>query len=266
VGGAIAIAYWEIVLRAGLRDDFRNLFVINRDRVHGRIVLSTMWAVAKKGSTMGPSFYLVAVTAILLLLIVRRKQQSPLFVASIMGAVGYGAFITYHGWLMPRYYLVPMPLMAIALVLALAELAQSRHFPLRVATFGLTAMLLVSCVSQMRTLLVWSRNPSYSYVQAAEAIYRIIDRDPSNNRVVLSIVSEQLALLTGESGVFINPVYGTMELRPRIMLYKPGWNITFKLEPEKGISSQQLVDVEPIFGDDEAHSQLMLYKITLDQH
>jgi hypothetical protein len=197
--------------------------------------------------------------------IVRRKRQAPLFIASMLGVAGYGAFIVYHGWLIPRYYLVPMPLMAIALVLALAGMAQSRLLPFRLLTAALTAMLLLSCVSQIRTLLLWSRNPSYSYVQAAQAIYRIIDRDPSNDRVVLSSVSEQMALLTGESGVFVNPVYGTTELRPRILRYKPGWSITFDLaEPEKGIYSEQLVDREPIFGDDRVHSQLLLYKLTLN--
>lgn len=263
--GVIAIAYGAIVLRAGLADDFSNLFAINKGRIHGRILLSTVWAAAKQGSTMGPLFYLVAVAAMLSFPIVRRKRQAPLFIASMLGVAGYGAFIVYHGWLIPRYYLVPMPLMAIALVLALAGMAQSRLLPFRLLTAALTAMLLLSCVSQIRTLLLWSRNPSYSYVQAAQAIYRIIDRDPSNDRVVLSSVSEQMALLTGESGVFVNPVYGTTELRPRILRYKPGWSITFDLaEPEKGIYSEQLVDREPIFGDDRVHSQLLLYKLTLN--
>jgi hypothetical protein len=179
---------------------------------------------------------------------------------------GYGAFIVYHGWLMTRYYLVPMPLMAIALVLALEGMAQSRHLPLRLVPFAFTAMLLISCVGQIRTLLLWSRNPSYSYVQAAQAIYRVIDHDPSKNRVVLSTVSEQMALFTADPGVFVNPVFGTTDLHHRILRYKPGWLIAFdKTGPDKGVYSQQLVDSEPIFGDDSARSQLLLYKLTLDQ-
>jgi hypothetical protein len=266
VAGALSIVYYAIVRRAGLTDDYNNLFAINKARIHGRIILSTMWAAAKYGSMIGPTFYFVAVAAIVLFLIVCRRQQSPLFVAAILGALGYGAFIVYHGWLVPRYYLVPVPLIAIALTLALAGTAQSKHFPVRLLTFALTTALFISCIRQIRTLLAWTRNPSYSYVQAAEAIYRIIDRDATKNRIVLSSVSEQMALLTGESGVFINPDYGTTELRSRILQYQPGWEITFDpVGPQQGIYSHQLVDVEPIFGDDSIHYRLLLYRLTPDQ-
>jgi hypothetical protein len=264
----IAVGYRAMIVRAGLVPDFDNLFAINRGRIHGRILLSTLWAVAKEGSTMGPVFYYVATAAILLVVLVRRNRQSPLFVASILGVAGYGAFITYHGWLMTRYYVVPMPLVAMALASALAVLAQSRALPLCLISGVLTTVLLFSCLGQIHTMLVWMRNPSYSFYQASAAIYRIIDRDPSKNRVVLGASSEQVALLTDEPGIFVNQTFGTVGLRTRVLTLKPGWFIDFDgVGPEtlsalQGLESVQFVDSEPAFGDDGIHYQLLLYKLT----
>jgi len=268
VAVALAVAYYAAVVHAGLTRDYYDLFAINHAHIHGRIVPVVLWNVAKKGALIGPVFYAVAAVSLLLAALFLRKDPAPLLVASVLGIAGYGAFITYHGWLMERYYLVPVALIAMALVLSLTRLANSGVLALRLAASALSAVLLIDCIVQIHTLSIWTRNPNYGYAQAADALYRVIDRDPSANRVVISVVGEQLAMFTGERGIFINDVYGTQPLRLRVLEYKPGWLIGFDgvsdqaVNALSGLYTRQLVDSEPAFGDDGFHFRMYLYKLS----
>jgi hypothetical protein len=187
--------------------------------------------------------------------------------ASVVGVAGFGAFIAYHGWLMPRYYLAAVPLVAMAVALVLERMSQSEAVWTRVAGAGAVAVLAVFSIDAMRTLGAWTWRPSYSYVEASRVVYRAIDNDPGGNRVVLSSFGQQIALLTAERGSFLNAIYGTADLREMVQTRHPGWMITFdRMEPQaeaaiKGIYTAEFVSSAPAFGDDGIHYRLMLYRL-----
>ncbi len=251
------IAYYALAHHRGFGADYHNLFLINRDRVHSSIVLSTMISAAREGATIGTVFYGVAIAATVLALILVRSR-SPLLVAALIGIAGYGAFITYHGWLIPRYYIPATPLVVIAAVLSLTELVRSPVSYQRILGCALGGALLVSTLPQIHTLLTWSRKPSYSYAEAAGAIYQNIDHtnDHSSNRVVLGPISESLALYTAENGLFLNDIYGTMPRRDLVRRYQPGWFVSIFRFPTdsdsqlEGYATPQLLETETAFGAD----------------
>jgi 4-amino-4-deoxy-L-arabinose transferase-like glycosyltransferase len=250
-------AYYALVHHNGFGADYHNLFLINRDRVHSSIVFSTMISAVREGATIGTALYGIA-TAVTVLALLLVRSRSPLLVAALIGIAGYGAFITYHGWLMPRYYIPAMPLVVIAAILSLTELARSTVTYQRILGATLGAALLVSTLPQIRTLLTWSRNPSYSYAEAAGNIYQVIDRtnDHPGNRVVFGPISESLALYTAEHGLFLNDMYGTIPRRDLVRLYQPGWFVSifrFPTNPEsqlEGYATPQLLSTEAAFGAD----------------
>jgi hypothetical protein len=250
-------AYYALVHHNGFGADYHNLFLINRDRVHSSIVFSTMIAVIREGATIGTALYGIAITATVLYLLFVRNR-SPLLVASLIGVASYGTFITYHGWLMPRYYLPATPLVVIAAVLSLTELASSPVSYRRILGCALGAALLISTMPQIHTLLTWSSNPSYSYAQAAANIYQIIDQtnDHPGNHVVFGPISESLALYTAEHGLFLNDMYGTIPRRDLVRLYQPGWFVSIFRFPTNsdsqlaGYATPQLLVTEAAFGTD----------------
>jgi len=259
-------AYYALLSHRGFGVDYHNLFPINRDRVHSSIVLSTLISAVREGATIGTALYVIAIAAsVLALLLVRRR--SPLLVASLIGIAGYGAFITYHGWLMPRYYIPSLPLVVIAVLVSLNDLARSASSYQRILAGTLGATLFVSTLPQIHTLLMWSRHPSYTYADAAGAIYQIIDKtaDHPGNRVVLGPISEDLALYTAEPGLFLNDLYSTIPLRELIRLNQPGWFVSIMTLPPHdagqldGYAAPRLVATQTAFGAD-GHT-IYLYRL-----
>ena len=250
-------AYYVLVHHSGFGADYHNLFLINRDRVHSSIVVSTMISAIHEGTTIGTALYGIAIAATVLALVFVRSR-SPLLVAALIGIAGYGVFITYHGWLMPRYYIPATPLVVIAAVLSVTELARSPVSYQRILAATLGAALLVSTLPQIQTLLTWSRTPSYSYAEAADNIYQIIDQANVHpgNRVVLGPISESLALYTAEPGLFLNDIYGTIPRRDLVRTYQPGWFVSIFRFPTgsdtqlEGYATPQLLDTEAAFGVD----------------
>jgi 4-amino-4-deoxy-L-arabinose transferase-like glycosyltransferase len=267
VAAALCLAYFAVVVRAGLLADFMNLFAINRNRVHASILLPTLWSAAREGVSMGAALYLTAAALVLPSVVFWRRTLPPLVTASVVGLAGFGAFITYHGWLLPRYYLAAVPLVAMAVALVLERISQSKAGWARVAGASAAAVLAVFSISAIRTLGAWTWRPSYGYVEASRVVYRAIDNDPGGNRVVLSSFGQQIALLTAERGSFLNAIYGTADLREMVRMHHPGWMVAFdRMEPQaeaaiKGIYTAELVSSAPAFGDDGIHYRLMLYRL-----
>lgn len=249
--------YYAVVHHSGFGADYSNLFSINRDRVHSSIVFSTMVAAFREGATIGTALYGIAIAAIVLAQLFVRNR-SPLLVAALIGVAGYGAFITYHGWLMPRYYIPATPLIVIAAVLSLTKLARSPVPYQRALATTLGVALFFSTLLQIHTVAIWSHNPSYSYAEAARGIYQIIDgtNDHPGNHVVFGPISESVALYTAEHGLFLNDMYGTMPRRDLVRLYQPGWFVSIFRFPTdsnsqlEGYAIPQLVGTETAFGAD----------------
>ncbi len=267
VAAVLLLAWLGMIRHLGLGEDFHHLFSINGGGANRRTILPKLWLVLSDAVSLGPALLGCAAVAIPAALLARRRNLPPLLMPCILGVLGYAIFITYRGWIEPRYYLIPMPLLAIATVLSIQTLAASRLLLLRASAWALGAILLLSCIVQSATMLRWTLHPSYSYVDAARSLYTLIDRDSCSNRVVLGSVSQETALLTGQPGVQLTDVDGLMPLRDEILRYQPGWYIGFDEVPLdtrntlSGIDTIDLVASIPAYGDDWGHHRLNLYRL-----
>ncbi len=259
------------MLKNGGGDDFHHFFVINQGYLYGRMLLPRVWIVMKDGLSIGPALYVTSIAAVLVNFAARRERPQPLLVATLIAATGYGALIAFHGWIGPRYYLVATLLCSMALVLSTVELARSERRPLRVFAVILAAVSALSCVDQIRTQLLWSRYPSYSYSEAAQKLSSIVAHDASGNRVVLGRATEEMALLTGVPLTAVTDRFGLLPLRKAVSLFRPGWLLTLdRVQPvtQTVLSdrySLQLVGSQPVYGDGCGFHRLLLYRLVPTQ-
>jgi 4-amino-4-deoxy-L-arabinose transferase-like glycosyltransferase len=268
VTGALLCLYLVIVNRSGLMIDFKNLFAVNHARIHASLLFPTIWQVMTAGAATSMTLYVLVAVVLIPTLLLYRSTLSPLLLAATTAAVGFAVFITYHGWVMPRYYLPCLPMLAMAVMLALERLAISKRSWVRIYSGVCAAAVAVACLRQIGIVTGWTLHPNYSYLEASKALYRTINADPDGNRVVASLYGEEIALLTSEPGVYVNLVFNTADPERHVIAQRPGWLIVFdevgpyekpKIE---NAYSMQLVQSVPAYGDDESHNNLMLYKLS----
>jgi hypothetical protein len=173
---------------------------------------------------------------------------------------GYLLFIIHINNAQPRYYAVIAFFLIFATSIALRELVQVRKL--------LGIALLVLCMIGMGKGL-WEIGgyilyPEYTFVNAAKGIVSYVDRHPNGNRLVVSVSGNDLSLMTGLPSVCDE--FGTMPLREKIALYKPGWYAAWDdLDPAllADLRSQYSVEAVAAFNafDDDDRDTLVLYKL-----
>ena len=273
--------YYLVFVRPRYLIDYRYLFSAN---AYTGITLATFWTVLRDallaGSWIGGALFTLALAAVVSSVVKLFRQRmcgNPMVVALLLWIFGYGAFLTYHANLQPRYYLVlAIPLtmltaMEFDAVLAggLAESgghARRRVFRLTAVVSG--AALVFAAVSGAWRTISYVRHPEYTWVSAANQISDAVQREaaahPDHSRLVMSISGSDLALMTGLPSICDD--FGTMTLPERVAKYRPGWFATWNdVEDDKMEALApwfRLVRVAtiPAF-DDPDRNVLILYRL-----
>ncbi len=246
--------------------------------------MATFWTVLRDalldGSWIGDTLFALALAAVVgsvADLSLRGLRGNPLPVVLLLWIFGYGAFLTYHANLQPRYYLVlAIPLTMLAAVafdaVLVKALADSDAHAGRLA-FRLTAIvggagLVFAAASGAWQTISFVRHPEYTWVSAASQIHDAVEREtaahPSHSRLVMSISGSDLALMTGLPSICDD--FGTMTLPERVAKFRPGWFATWNdVEDEKMEALApwfRLVRVAtiPAF-DDPDRNVLILYRL-----
>ena len=123
---------------------------------------------------------------------------------------------------------------------------------------------LVLLIPNTMQLVDFVRHPAYSYINAAREIARIVRSDPSQSSLVLSVSGSDLSLMTGLPS--INDDFGTMQLRERVRLYRPGWFLSWnEIDDDKMDELQTLyrpVRIATVPAtEDPDHNLLILYRL-----
>ncbi len=220
VGIAAWGGYFLLFVRPRYLIDYRYLFSAN---AYTGITLSTFWTVISEAlldvSWIGATLSVLALLAVVGTLAAlgfsgfgRGARFNSLPVALLLWIFGYGAFLTYHANLQPRYYLVlaiPLTLLtAIAFDFVIhasvtAAGIGKRVLQLTAIVSGL-ALIFVVC-SGGRQTLAYVRNPEYAWWNAAQEIRGLVDGEmaasqsqggAAHSRMVLSISGSDLSLMT----------------------------------------------------------------------
>jgi hypothetical protein len=267
ISGVVAVSLWLLYFFAWVHPhllaDYQYFFKMNVYakphrwrgwlRVVGNVLRATFWI----GRPLVWAFIILGLSTIVL---ARRTWTSPAFGSSCVAIGGYLLFIIHINNAQPRYYAVIAFFLIFATSIALRELVQVRKL--------LGIALLVLCMIGMGKGL-WEIGgyilyPEYTFVNAAKGIVSYVDRHPNGNRLVVSVSGNDLSLMTGLPSVCDE--FGTMPLREKIALYKPGWYAAWDdLDPAllADLRSQYSVEAVAAFNafDDDDRDTLVLYKL-----
>jgi hypothetical protein len=165
--------------------------------------------------------YPAALAALVLSLVwLRRLWRNPLFTACWMAFAGNAIYILRRqDDYAPRYFLVMLVPLIIALVVTLQEL-KIRN--LNLASL-LAAALGVAVVFDTVQVFGFLLHRQYQFYDAAKSIQAIVDADPTSNRLLLGSSGDQLALMIGVPS--INDGYSSQDLDQKVLVYRPGWYV-----------------------------------------
>jgi len=280
-GLALWCMYFFLLVRPHYLEDYRYLFSANAYtgialEPFSTVVLNTL----SDGMWMGPVLYPCVFAALALVLFWRpRLLTNPLFVALLLWAGGYFAFLAYHNNLQPRYYLVAAVPITALVALALDDLRQPRlraavaaatppraprawasHLPNALALVIVLAIALPDLLQTAGFLL----RPSYDFLAAARAIAATVRADKGHSDLIVSISGSDLTLMTGLPS--INDDFGTAEFADRVRQYHPGWYVAWNdVEDDKADALTPLYNLERVAAypamDDPDRNLLILYRL-----
>jgi hypothetical protein len=200
----------------------------------------------------------------------RGGRRDPLAVTMLLWVFGYGAFLTYHANLQPRYYLViALPFTALV---AMAfewgmELARRWRGALRPAAVALgVAAIAYTAVRSAAHTAYFVTHPQYTWLSAANQVRDIVDREAKTGhpRLVLSISGSDISLMTGVPSICDD--FGSSTLVARVAKYRPGWFAAWndveddKMEALNPLYTLHRVAAIPAF-DDPERNLLILYRL-----
>jgi 4-amino-4-deoxy-L-arabinose transferase-like glycosyltransferase len=262
MAGAGAGIYLFIVLRSRYADDLHYFFDINAlaDVEIGRTG-SFLLQLFRHGMWIDRVLYPAALAALLLSLVwLRQLWRNPLFTACWMAFAGNAIYILRRqDDYAPRYFLVMLVPLIIALVIALQEL-KIRNLNLAAL---LAATLGVAVVFDTAQVFGFLLHRQYQFYDAAKSIQAIVDADPTSNRLLLGSSGDQLALMIGIPS--INDGYSSQDLDQKVLVYRPGWYVGWnELDQDilNSLSAFRLDEVAnfPVF-DREDRDRLKLYRM-----
>jgi 4-amino-4-deoxy-L-arabinose transferase-like glycosyltransferase len=260
-------AYYFFLVRPRYLFDYHYLFAANQWTQPTNLPgwLKAFWFALHGALWIDPWLCALAAACVILsLLLFRALWRNPIFVASLLAAGGYIFFIGWHNNMQPRYYqVVAFPLAIVASLGLAASIRQrgSLRWPLALSC---GALLLISCVANLRAVLHWTQHPEYSWTTAANRLTHYIDTHPNGNRLLLSISGDNITLDTHLPAICDD--FGTWDLPYRIHRYRPGWYAAWNeidpgtMEDLRTQYSLEQVAVFPAF-DDPDRNQLILYKL-----
>lgn len=271
LGLLIWLGYYGLFVRPYYLEDYQYLFAANAYTGFQLEPLArVLFYTVADGSWIGPVLYVTFFVLIVLLLLLRpRFFRNPLVPAWLLWLGGYFAFLAYHNNLQARYYLLlAVPVTALT-AMAFEELRRA-SFQLsskmgRAA--GVTAVavcVLAITIPDGVQEIGFVRHPAYTYVQAAQALARVVRANPSRSTLILSVSGSDLTLMNGLPS--INTEFGTLDLDQRVRKYRPGWYVAWnELEDDDMKAMAPLYHPVPVASfpamDDPDRNLLILYRL-----
>jgi hypothetical protein len=214
--------YVLIVLRSTYAVDYHYFFNINAMAdVELADTGSFLLQLSEHGMWIDRMLYPAGMAALLVSLVwLRHLWRNPLFAASWIAFAGNAVFILRRqSDYAPRYFLVMLVPLILALVLTLQEL----RIRSRTLASLLAITLAVAVVLDVVQILRFQRHRQYQFYDATKAIQATVDAGPSTQRLLLGTSASQLALMIGIPS--INDEYSSQDLRQKVLAYKPGWYV-----------------------------------------
>jgi len=234
VAFAATFGFWlGMVIRHGLFADYKYLFVVNRYPKPRDLywpLVSFWWSLH---GTMWVDHILVPLCGLLLLgavvsaaALTRRAPWGKAFLldpvvgASALAMAGYILFMTYQNHPQPRYYAVVAFFCFFAVARGVEMLLGGQGWTRRMGWFALGLAAAASAVDGAWTL-TYATHPEYTYVTAAARLAQYIDQHPNGRRMLDSISSDQITLMTHLPTLCDD--FGTEDLATKLAYYRPGW-------------------------------------------
>jgi len=295
--GAFSAAYglWmALIIHSGFYADYKYLFFVNKYAKPNELIwpLVSLWWSFHGGLWVGriliPLAGLVTLVAFVVAIrgVVRSNLPSqqrglwartlfmdPVFGASLLAVAGYICFMTYQNHPQPRYF-------AVVAVFSFFVVAQGagallcdaipaietspRFSPKRLfGTVVVALAVLTSAFNGFQTLN-YAAHPEYTFVDAARRLTQYIDAHPNGNRLLLTISSDQITLVTHLPTLCDD--FGTQDLAEKMARYQPGWYATWNdFDPgtladiHQHFSLEQVASVRAF--DDPGRNLLVLFKL-----
>jgi Dolichyl-phosphate-mannose-protein mannosyltransferase len=190
----------------------------------------------------------------------RRLWRNPLFTASWIAFGCQAIFIfSRQDDYPPRYFLVMLVPIIMALVLAVEEI---RLHNKKLRLLAMTAIL-VSLTINIVEILSFLHHRTFQFYDAATSIAGIVRADTNKSPLILGVSGSQVSLMTGLPS--INDAYGTQDLNQKLLRYRPGWYLVWNgigHEDKITLSPFQIerVAAYPVF-DNVNRNELILYRI-----
>ncbi|GAC1420104.1 MAG: hypothetical protein NVSMB62_13740 [Acidobacteriaceae bacterium] len=276
-GGTAAVlwlGYYRGFVRPRFVEDYKYLFSANtytgfQWSTLGSLLLDTV----RDAVWIGRPLFVLALAAMvwtLIRLMMAGPRRTPLGTAMLLWVLGYGAFLTYHANLQPRYYLVVAPPLTVLVALLFAWVAErmslhrgaAKGVVMTLASIVIASVGVRAAVHTTRFLL----HPEYTWLSAAGQIRDVIEGEAKKGhpRLLLSISGSELTLMTGVPSICDD--FGTMNLVDRVAKYRPGWFATWNnMEDDKMEALAPLYQVRRVKAisafDDPDRNLLILYRL-----
>ncbi len=243
--GAFAAAFglWTaLIIRLGLFTDYKYLFVVNKYPKPSAFywpLIALWWSL--KGTMwldhilLPLAALLLAAAAIAATMLAHRAPWGrvilldPVFGASILAITGYILFMTYQNHPQPRYYTVVAFFCVFVVALGIEALLAQAGWTRRMGWIALGLAVAAAGANAVLTAN-YAAYPQYTFVTAADRLTRYIDTHPNGKRLLVSISSDEITLMTHLPTLCDD--FGTQDLAGKLADYQPGWYATWNdLDP-----------------------------------
>ena len=287
--GAFAVSFglWiTLVARFGLLPEYKYVFIVNKYDKPPEFYwpLISFWWSFHGGLWVDHILIPLAGLVVLAVAVAWRSARArnllldPVFGASILAVAGFILFMTCQNHPQPRYFTV-VAFFSFFLVAqgaealighaaAMPRLAARRPLARSVgsAVIGLAAM---AAVINGAWTLNYATHPEYTFVDAASRLTQYIDKHPNGNRLLVSISSDQITLVTHLPTLcddFGAPGGAMPDLVSKLAFYQPGWYASWNdLDPSTLEDIHSRFSLEQVAGfrafDDPDRNLLVLFKL-----
>jgi hypothetical protein len=241
-------AWMALIAGFGLLPDYKYLFIVNKYDKPPEFywpVLSLWWSFH---GGLWVDHILIPVAGVVVVIAIvfwrselgRRLLLDPLFGASLLAVSGYIFFMTIQNHPQPRYFAVVAffcffvvvqgagALLLEASLLCEAALigtAPGRALWMRRSGWLVIAVAGVTAGFNGARTVSFAAHPEYTLVNAADQVTRYIDEHPNGKRLLVSISSDQITLISHLPTLCDD--FGTQDLASKLGAYRPGWYATW---------------------------------------
>jgi hypothetical protein len=195
----------------------------------------------------------------------RRLRRDPVFVAALLGVLGFVLFMTVQDHPQPRYFTVPAFFVCIVVALGAAALVDQAGWQRRLGWIAVAAAVMATSVHAIRTI-AYATHPEYTWVDAATQLTQYIDTHPNGKRLMVSTSGDEIMLITGLPSICDE--LSTEDLAGKLGRYQPGWfsswndvDPTTLAELHARYSLEQVASFDAF--DDPDRNVLVLFKLHL---